>query len=33
MVIATQFFQAKGEGYLVFIAAFKLVNEKMEKQY
>lgn len=33
MVIAVQFFQSKGEGYLAFVAAFKLVNEKMEKQY
>lgn len=33
MATATQFFQSKGEGYLAFVAAIKLVNEKMEKQY
>ena len=33
MATATQCFQSKGEGYLAFVAAIKLVNEKMEKQY
>lgn len=27
MVIATQLFQSKGEGYLALVAAVKLVNE------
>lgn len=30
MVLATQFFRSKGEGYLAFVASFKLANEKIK---